>query len=112
MIRVGCDEIAPAQHITEVVLLVKFLAEAGHGSFSHESLLAADRAMAEVSDGGRKTGTWRVSSEAACALLTAIVCMRDRQLQTASLGALTSASDRLERFKAGEAYQALQKRPA
>lgn len=57
-IRGACDHIGPAQHITEVVLLGKFLSEAGHGEFSHESLLAADRAMAEVFEGGRENGTW------------------------------------------------------
>ncbi|WP_250441942.1 hypothetical protein [Caballeronia sp. AZ1_KS37] len=111
-IRGDCDHIGPAQHITEVVLLGKFLSEAGHGEFSHESLLAADRAMAEVFEGGRQTGTWGVASDAAFALLAAIVCMYDRQLHSATLGALTTASDRLERFKGGEAYQPLQKRRA
>ncbi|MFM0520697.1 hypothetical protein PQR08_25025 [Caballeronia jiangsuensis] len=111
-IRGACDHIAPAQHTTEVVLLGKFLSEAGHGEFSHESLLAADRAMAEVFEGGRQTGTWGVSSESAFALLAAIVSMYDRQLHSATLGALTTASDRLERFKGGEAYQPLQKRRA
>jgi hypothetical protein len=38
--------------------------------------------------------------------------MYDRQLQKASLGALTTATERLERFKAGEAYHPLQKRRA
>ncbi|SAK89486.1 hypothetical protein AWB82_06272 [Caballeronia glebae] len=68
--------------------------------------------MTEVFDGGRKTGTWSVSSYDAFALLSAIVGMYDRQLQKASLGALTTATERLERFKAGEAYQSLQKRRA
>ncbi|GJH26891.1 hypothetical protein [Caballeronia novacaledonica] len=111
-IRGACDHIGPAQHITEVVLLGKFLSEAGHGEFSHESLLAADRAMAEVFRGGRKAGTWRVSSRSAFALLAAVVSMYDRQLHSATLGALTTASDRLDRFKGGEAYQPLQTRRA
>jgi hypothetical protein len=111
-LRGDCDEIAPAQHITEVVLLAKFLSEAGHGEFSHETLLAADRAMAQVFEGGRERGIWRVSSDAAFDLLTAVVCVYDQQLQSVSLGALTTASERLERFKGGEAYQPLQKRRA
>jgi hypothetical protein len=53
-----------------------------------------------------------VSSDSAFALLAAIVNMYDRQLHNATLGALTTASDRLERFKGGEAYQPLQKRHA
>jgi hypothetical protein len=109
-IRGACDHIGPAQHITEVVLLGKFLSEAGHGEFSLESLMAADRAMAEVFEGGRQTGTWGVSSESAFALLAAIVSMYDRQLHSATLGALTTASERLDRFKAGDAYQPLQKK--
>jgi hypothetical protein len=51
-----------------------------------------------------------VSSESAFALLAAIVSMYDRQLHSATLGALTTASDRLDRFKAGDAYQPLQKK--
>lgn len=111
-IRGACDHIGPAHHTTEVVLLAKFLSEAGHGDFSPELLLAANHSMTEVFDGGRKTGTWSVSSYDAFALLSAIVGMYDRQLQKASLGALTTATERLERFKAGEAYQSLQKRRA
>jgi hypothetical protein len=82
----ACHHIGPAHHVTEVILLAKFLSEVGHGEFSPELLLAADRAMAEVFDGGRKTGTWSVSSYDAFALLSAIVSPHDRQLQKASLG--------------------------
>src|SRR5690349_14269500 len=52
-LRSGSPDIAPAQHITEAMYLAKFLAEAGHGDFSHDELIRADRTMSAVFDAGR-----------------------------------------------------------
>lgn len=109
-IRAGADQIVPAQHVAHVILLTNLLVESGHGQLDQASLLAANRAMAELFHSGQKTGVWRISSKAVFCLLSEIVSMHDRQLQSASLGALTEANDRLERFKAGERYRPLQRR--
>ncbi|MDR5762949.1 hypothetical protein [Caballeronia sp. LZ035] len=111
-LRSGVEDVRLAHSVTEVILLTKFLAEAGHGDVSHEMLLAANRAMAEIHDGATKTGKYAAPTEAAFSLLSAIVSTYDHQLQTAPLGALTDANDRLQRFKAGEPYHLLQKRGA
>ncbi|GAB5097029.1 MULTISPECIES: hypothetical protein [unclassified Caballeronia] len=110
-LRAGATDIAPAQQITEAMLLARFLSEAGHGDFSHDALMAADRIMAEVFDGGRESGTWTLAPEA-FEQIAAIVSLYDHQLQRATLAALTTASERLDRFKAGEAYQPMQQRRA
>ncbi|SAL40166.1 Fis family transcriptional regulator [Caballeronia turbans] len=108
-LRSGSPDIAPAQHITEAMYLAKFLAEAGHGDFAHDELLRADQAMAAVFDAGRTSGSWTLAAED-FDRLAAIVSLYDHQLRRASLGALSVASERLERFKAGEPYQPLHAR--
>ncbi|KND55237.1 hypothetical protein BPUN_2923 [Candidatus Paraburkholderia kirkii] len=108
-LRSGSPDIAPAQHITEAMLLAKFLAEAGHGDFSQEELILADRTMAAAFDAGSASGTWSLPPED-FDRLAAIVSLYDHQLRRATLGALSAASERLERFKAGEAYQPMHAR--
>jgi hypothetical protein len=108
-LRSGSPDIAPAQHITEAMLLAKFLAEAGHGDFSHDELLLADQTMAAMFDAGRASGTWSLPAEG-FERLAAIVSLYDHQLRRATLAALSVASERLERFKAGEPYQPMQAR--
>ncbi|KND58032.1 hypothetical protein BSCH_02261c [Candidatus Paraburkholderia schumanniana] len=110
-LRSGSTDIAPAQHITEAMLLAKFLAEAGHGNFAHEELILADQTMAAVFDAGRTSGIWALLPED-FERLAAIVSLYDHQLRRATLGALSAASERLERFKAGEAYQPMHARKA
>jgi hypothetical protein len=105
-LRSGSQDIAPAQSITEAILLAKFLAEAGHGGFEHEELVHADQTMAAVFDAGRASGSWTLPPEG-FDRLAAIVSLYDHQLRRATLGALSVASERLERVKAGEPYQPL-----
>jgi hypothetical protein len=107
----GASEIEPAQRVTEAMLLAKFLSDAGHGDFSDDALADADRAMGAVFDAGRMAGVW-VLPLPEYDTFAAIVSLYDHQLRRASLGALTVASDRLERFKAGEVYQPLVRRRA
>jgi hypothetical protein len=110
-LRSGATDIEPAQRVTEAMLLAKFLSEAGHGEFSADALASADRAMGTVFEGGRTTGVW-VLSEGEFESFAAIVSLYDYQLRRASLGALTLASERLERLKAGEPCQLMQQRRA
>jgi hypothetical protein len=106
-LRSGSTDIAPAQQITEAMLLTKFLAEAGHGDFTYDELLLADQTMAAVFDAGRASGIWSLPPEG-FDRLAAIVSLYDHQLRRATLGALSVASERLERFKTGEPYQPMQ----
>jgi hypothetical protein len=110
-LRAGATDITPAHQVTEVMLLAKFLAEAGHGEFSADELAHADKVMAGVFDEGRASSTWSLPASEA-ERFAAIVALYDHQLHRATLNALTSASERLERFKAGEPYQQAQRRRA
>lgn len=110
-LRAGSPDIGPAQHVTEVMLLARFLAEAGHGCFPDEALRDADATMASAFDRGERSRIWTVDANEV-EPLAAIVSLYDHQLRRASLGALTAASARLEQLKAGEPYRDLQKRRA
>jgi hypothetical protein len=110
-LRAGAADVAPARLIAETMLLVRFLAETGHGTFSHEALIDADRVMAIVFDTGHACGTWVLPIDAVDAFAM-IVSLYDQQLQRASLAAVTAACEQLDRFKAGESYQPLQRRLA
>jgi hypothetical protein len=110
-LRAGTTEIEPAQRVTEAMLLARFLSEAGHGDFSADALASADRVMAAVFDGGRASGVWTMPGDE-FENFAAIVSLYDYQLRRASLGALTVASERLDRFKAGEPCHLVQRRRA
>ncbi|KMY85674.1 hypothetical protein BUMB_03144 [Candidatus Paraburkholderia calva] len=110
-LRTGATDAAPAQSVTEAMLLAKFLADAGHGEFSDDVLAAADLAIATVFDAGRESSIWQLPASEV-ETFAAIVALYDHQLQRATLGALTAASERLERFKCGESYQQAQRRRA
>ncbi|KIG07625.1 hypothetical protein [Caballeronia concitans] len=110
-LRAGSPDIGPAQHITEVMLLARFLAEAGHGCFPDEALRDADATMANTFARGDRSRVWTVDAND-LEQLAAIVSLYDHQLRRASLAALTIASARLDQLKAGEPYRDLQKRRA
>jgi hypothetical protein len=110
-LQAGAADVAPAQRVTEAMLLAKFLADAGHGEFADEALESADRALAAVFESGSATGVWLLPVEEQ-GNFAAIVSLYDHQLRRATLGALTAASERLDRFKAGEPYQVARMRRA
>jgi hypothetical protein len=110
-LRAGATEIEPAQRVTEAMVLARFLSEAGHGHFTADALASADRVMAGVFDAGHVSGVW-ILPEDEFETFAAIVSLYDYQLRRASLGALTVASERLDRFKAGEPCQLAQRRRA
>lgn len=110
-LRAGSSDIAPARQMAEVVLVARFMAEAGHGYFPDDAFFDADAIMTSVFDAGQRSGCWSISGEEV-ERLAPIVSLYDHQLRRATLGALTVASARLEQFKAGESYRGLQKRRA
>ncbi|MFM0048372.1 hypothetical protein [Caballeronia grimmiae] len=110
-LRAGASDIAPAQQLAEVMLISAFLAEAGHGHFPEDALFDTDAMMARIFDGGQHSGRWCVDLEE-FDQLAAMVSLYDYQLRRATLGALTDASVRFERFKSGEPYRSLQRRRA
>jgi hypothetical protein len=98
-----------AQQLTEVMLLASFLAEAGYGPFSNDVLVRSDAAMAAVFEEGRRTGKWSLDVSG-YELFAAIVTLHDWQLRSAPMSAISVASERLERYKAGEQWRPMKKR--
>jgi hypothetical protein len=60
---------------------------------------------------GRTSGEWMLD-RAGYDIFAAIATAYDHQLQKAPLWAITEASDRLDRFSAGEPYQAVNRKRA
>ncbi|CAE6955851.1 hypothetical protein [Paraburkholderia domus] len=102
--RAGAGSRHDAQTLTQTMILMGFIAEAAFGPVTYEQLAAAEAAISAASDRGRDTGEWRLDGEAAD-LFAAIVTTYDGQLRRAPLWAIAEASERLDRFRAGEAYQ-------
>lgn len=96
--------IGAAQTLTQAMLLVAFIAEAGYGHVAAETLRIADTQIAACFERGRTSGEWMLD-EAGHEAFATIVTIYDQQLQRAPLGAITEASDRLDRFSAGESMQ-------
>ncbi|OAJ52263.1 hypothetical protein [Paraburkholderia ginsengiterrae] len=104
-LRRGVGGVTDAQTLTQIMLLTGFLAESGFGSVTGEQLATAERAVSAVFDIGRETGEWKLD-DAGFALFATIATNYDQQLHRAPLWAITDASERLDRFTAGVAYQA------
>lgn len=102
--RFGTAGVSDAQTLTQTMILTGFIAEAGYGAATYEQLVVAETAISAAFDRGRDRGEWRLDDGAA-SLFAAIVTTYDEQLRRAPLWAIAEASDRLDRFQAGEAYQ-------
>ncbi|MFL9861041.1 hypothetical protein PQR72_35775 [Paraburkholderia madseniana] len=98
--RAGVGSVRDAQ----TMILTGFIAEAGYGAAAYEQLVVAEAAISAAFDRGRDTGEWRLDKGAA-SLFAVIVTTYDEQLRQAPLWAVAEASERLDRFQAGEAYR-------
>ena len=102
--RAGTAGVRDAQTLTQTMILTGFIAEAGYGAATYEQLVVAEATISAAFDRGRDTGEWRLD-DAASSLFATIVTTYDEQLRRAPLWAIAEASDRLDRFQAGEAFQ-------
>ena len=100
--RVGAGSVRDTQTLTQTMMLTGFMAAAGYGKVTAEQLLGAEVAISAAFDRGCDTGEWRLDDGAAC-LFAAIVTAYDEQLRCAPLWAVDEATERLDRFQAGEA---------
>jgi hypothetical protein len=103
-LRRGQGNITHAQAVLEAVIVTAFLVDGGYGSMTRDRLEAALRDLDRVFEQGRETGVWQLE-EGLADLVAEIVTAHDRQLRKAPLWAVSDASDRLERFKAGDHRQ-------
>jgi hypothetical protein len=100
-----------AQTLCQVMILTGLLAEAGYGQATFEQMRDAEKVIAAAFDQGRDRDVWMLEEEGFEQFAT-IVSTYDFQLRRASLAAVADASDRLDRFRAGESFnQVVRKRP-
>lgn len=105
----GC--VSAAQALTQVMILTGFMAEAGYGAATFEQMRNAEQAISTAFDRGRDTGEWMLDDDAFAQFAT-IVTTYDYQLQRAPLSVVANASERLERFRAGESFDQSARRRA
>ncbi|MFM0732719.1 hypothetical protein PQQ52_19760 [Paraburkholderia sediminicola] len=80
-----------------MVLLTRFLTEAGHGSLERVAVEEGESVIVEIAGRGTETGNW-TCSRLAIELLVRITNEHDRQLQQTRLEVLIDASNRPDRF--------------
>jgi hypothetical protein len=102
--RAGVGSVRDAQTLTQTMILTGYIAEAGYGAATYEQLVVTEAAISAAFDRGRDTGEWRLD-EGAASVFAVIVTTYDEQLRQAPLWAVAGASERLDRFQAGEVYR-------
>ena len=101
-LRDGTGWMAGTQSLAEALILTAYIAEAGYGQITREAWVQSEIAISAAFAQGHATGVWKLD-DASCEQIASVVCVHDAQLHTAPLGVLATASERLERLKAGEA---------
>ncbi|MPW23187.1 hypothetical protein GCT13_42080 [Paraburkholderia sp. CNPSo 3157] len=108
--RRGMGNVNAAQTLCQVMILTGLLAEAGYGDATFEQMRVAESVVSAAFDRGRDSNLWGLDDDG-FRQIAAIVATYDYQMQLAPLAAIAEASDRLERFRAGESFdQLLRKR--
>lgn len=93
-VRSGRADGASTRRLASVLLLTRFLTEAGHGRLAVAELDEAENALVEVFTIGNETDVWSFS-KAAIDALTLVVNEHDRQLLETRLEAVAAATARL-----------------
>lgn len=107
--RRGQGDVHAAQTLTQAMILTGILAKAGYGEATSEQMRQAEADISAAFDQGRDTGEWRLDDQAA-GRFAALVSTYDAQLRRVPLRAIADASERLERFRAGESFDQVSKR--
>ncbi|MGF6854034.1 hypothetical protein [Paraburkholderia sp. CI3] len=101
----GQGTIGATQTLYHVMILTGLLAEAGYGTATFEQKRAAEDVIAAAFDRGRESDAWTLD-ESGFEQFARIVTTYDYQMLHAPIAAVADASDRLERFRAGEFVRA------
>jgi hypothetical protein len=109
--RRSCGCAGAAQILTQAMIVTGFIAEAGYGSATFEQMRSAEQAISAAVDRGRDAGMWMLDEDAFAQFAT-IATTYDYQLQRAPLSVIAGASDRLDRFRAGESIDQSARRRA
>jgi hypothetical protein len=110
-LRRGCGNVQAAQTMTQAMILTGLLAEAGYGAATFDQMQSAESVISEAFDRGRDTGVWTLDGDGFAQFAT-IATTYDYQLQRAPLSAIADASDRLDRFRAGESFDQVARKRA
>jgi hypothetical protein len=103
--------VGAAQTLCQAMLLTGLLAEAGYGEATFQQMRDAEDVISAAFDRGRDSGVWSLD-ENGFRQFAVIVSTYDRQLRRAPLAAVADASDRLERFRAGESLDQMARKRA
>nr|WP_225031093.1 hypothetical protein [Paraburkholderia sp. XV] len=98
----GC--VNATQTLCQAMILVGLLAELGYGTATYEQMQRAEAIISAAFDRGRDAGVWSFS-DGDYAHFALIVTTYDAQLQRAPMSAIAEASNRLDRFRAGESFE-------
>jgi len=109
--RRGAGNASAAQTLCQAMILTGLLAEAGYGEATLEQMRDAEGVISAAFDRGQDSGVWSLD-EQGFERFAVIVSTYDRQLRRAPLAAVADASDRLERFRAGESFDQIARKRA
>ncbi|MDT8843759.1 hypothetical protein ParKJ_40895 [Paraburkholderia fungorum] len=103
--RRGKGNVSTAQTLCQAMILVGLLADLGYGAVTVEQMRSAETVISEAFDRGRDSGVWCLD-EAGFLQFALIATVYDEQLRRAPMSAMAEASNRLDRFRQGEAFEA------
>ncbi|AFT90447.1 MULTISPECIES: hypothetical protein [Paraburkholderia] len=109
--RRGQGNVSAAQTLCQVMIVTGLLAEVGYGCATFEQMQRAEQVLSAAFDRGRDTGTWLLDDEGFEEFAT-ILATYDGQLRRAPLAAIANASEKLERFRAGESFAEINRKRA
>ncbi|MGF6768582.1 hypothetical protein P3T18_001052 [Paraburkholderia sp. GAS199] len=101
--RHAMGNVHAAQTLCQAMILTGLLAETGYGAATFEQMRDAEKVIATAFDQGRDRDVWALDEDGFEQFAT-IVSTYDYQLRRAPLAAVADASDRLDRFRAGESF--------
>jgi len=104
--RRGKGNVSTAQTLCQAMILVGLLADLGYGEATVEQMRSAENVISAAFDQGRDSGVWRLDDDGFMQFAM-IATMYDEQLRRAPMSAMAEASNRLDRFRAGEPFEAL-----
>ncbi|MFL9959327.1 hypothetical protein PQR65_38740 [Paraburkholderia nemoris] len=96
-LRAGHADRSTVNHLATVLLLTRFLSEAGHGLLDQAVLDDAEKTLGDVIKAGNETDVWTIG-QPVIDILTVLVNEHDRQLCETRLQAIAEASRRLDRY--------------
>ncbi|KND58569.1 hypothetical protein BVER_03533 [Candidatus Burkholderia verschuerenii] len=99
-VRAGHGDGKLLRRLYSMVLLTRYITEAGHGELELSVLEAGEGVLVKICERGDAGGDWAVDA-ATIELLSCIVNEHDRQMRETRLQVLLDASNRLDRLIAG-----------